>query len=407
VNRILPTFFAAAVLLVLGSVSPAHAQGCEPDGTQTSGAIYRICMPQRWNGDLVLYAHGYVDVTKPVAIPEGQLSLPDGTSVPGLINSLGFAFATTSYSTNGLAVLQGLADLRELVTIFNAAQGQARRVFVVGPSEGGLVTALAIERHPDIFAGGVAACGPIGSFRGQINYIGDFRMAFDHFFPGVIPGSPIEPPQAAIDTFDSVIVPAIRTAIQQNPDATRQLLNVSGAAVDPADPATVEETIVGLAWYSVFTSADAAQKLGGVPFGNLLRRYTGSDDDTFLNRSITRVAASTAALQQIKSAYETTGKLDRPLVTMHTTGDEIVPYWHEQLYAVKTLLSGSLLKRHVNLRIERYGHCNFRAAETLAAFGTMLLLAGNPDVSGLETALPDAESRAAFRRIMREQAGAR
>jgi pimeloyl-ACP methyl ester carboxylesterase len=406
VTRIIRPCIVAILLLAPFAAGEARAQGCEADGMQGSGAVYRICMPRRWNGDLVLYAHGYVDVTKPIAIPEDQLALADGTSVPGLINSLGFAFATSSYSTNGLAVLQGLADLRELVTIFGATHGSPRRVFIVGPSEGGLITALAIERYPEMFAGGVAACGPIGSFRGQTNAIGDFRVLFDHFFPGVIPGDPVQIPQVAIDTFDSAIVPAIKAAIQQNPDATRQLLAVTGAAVDPADPATVEETIIGLAWYSVFASNDAAQKLGGVPFGNLLRRYSGSDDDTLLNRSVTRVAASATALQQMPG-YETTGKLSRPLVTLHTTGDEIVPYWHEHLYAVKTLLSGALLKRHVNLRVERYGHCNFTVAETLAAFGTMLLMAGNPDVNALETALPDAESQATFRRIIREQSGAR
>jgi hypothetical protein len=92
---------------------------------------------------------------------------------------------------------------------------------------------------------------------------------------------------------------------------------------------------------------------------------------------------------------------------MHTTGDEIVPYWHAQLYGVKTLLSGAVLKRHINLRIERYGHCNFTAAESLAAFGTMLILSGIQDVSTLEAALPDADSRSTFRRLIRQHRDAR
>ena len=40
------------------------------DGTQTSGALYRICMPNsNWNGELVVYAHGYVAPDDPLAIP--------------------------------------------------------------------------------------------------------------------------------------------------------------------------------------------------------------------------------------------------------------------------------------------------------------------------------------------------
>src|SRR5262245_53516580 len=96
--RIVPMLLLLA--LPLSGPAAAAVSTCDPDGAQASGAIYRICMPATWNGDLVIYAHGYVGFNEPVAIPEDQLSLPDGTSVPELVNSLGFAFATTSYSTN-------------------------------------------------------------------------------------------------------------------------------------------------------------------------------------------------------------------------------------------------------------------------------------------------------------------
>jgi len=386
----------------LARPATAAAGTCDPDGHQGSGALYRICMPETWNGDLVLYAHGYVGFNGPVRIPEDQLVLPDGTSVPDLVNSLGFAFATTSYSTNGLAVLQGIDDLLDLVDIFRDTHGRARRVYLAGPSEGGIITALAVERHPEIFAGGLAACGPIGNFRTQINYDGDFRVIFDAFFPGVIPGDPIDVPPEVIDGFFDVVVPRIRQAIAQNPDAVRQLLNVTHAAIDPNDPASVEETILGLAWYAVFSANDAARKLGGQPFGNFFRFYMGSDDDLLLNRSVRRSFADFAALNEIQDHYQTTGRLVSPLVTIHTTGDPIIPYWHEQIYALKTLLGGSFLKRHINIRINRYGHCNFKAPELLAGFAIMLFMANQQSPLAVEAALPDAASRARFRSIVRE-----
>jgi pimeloyl-ACP methyl ester carboxylesterase len=395
------------VVLFAPCAASAHAAStCAPDGTQGSGAIYRICMPDTWNGDLVVYAHGYVAFNEPVAIPEGQLVLPDGTSVPGLINALGFAFATTSYSTNGLAVLQGVADVVDLVAIFRATHGPARRVYLVGPSEGGLVTALALERHPEVFSGGVSACGPIGNFRQQINYNGDYRIVFDYFFPGLIPGDPISVPPSTIDAFYGEIVPRIQKAIREQPDLVRQLLSVTRAPVDPDDPATVEETLVTLAWYAVFTSNDATEKLGGSPYGNRLRRYTGSDDDVLLNQGLVRVSADFAAIVEMQR-YQTTGRLVRPLVTMHTTGDQIIPYWHQQLYSLKTLLKGSFLTRHISLRIDRYGHCNFETPEVLASFAIMVLMASRTDVSIMETALPDPTSRAAFRTLIRRHGAGR
>src|SRR5262249_39894677 len=155
----------------------------------------RICMPEPgcWNGDLVVFAHGYVAPGGPPAIPEGQLTI-GGASLPALANALGFGFAVTSYATNGLAVRDGGEDVRDLVSGFAAQEGAPARSYLIGASEGGIVTALAVERFPETFSGGLAACGPVGSFRGQLGHWGDFRVVFDYFFPGVIPGSPVQVP---------------------------------------------------------------------------------------------------------------------------------------------------------------------------------------------------------------------
>jgi pimeloyl-ACP methyl ester carboxylesterase len=406
ITRRFPSIIAS--LIVLGAAIPAYsAIPCEPDAYQASGAVYRICMPDRWNGNLVLFAHGYVAANEPVAIPEDQLVLPDGTSIPGLINALGFAFATTSYATNGLALPQALDDLVDLVGIFNGTHPPARRVYIVGPSEGGLVTTLAVERFPNVFAGGVAACGPIGSFRQQVNYNGDFSVVFDHFFPGVIPGDPIDVPPANMANFEDVIVPRIQEAIRADPDALRQVLSVTRAPVDANDPSTVEKTIHDLAWYSVFTSNDATEKFGGHPYSNIGRLYSGADNNLLLNLTIERFSADQNALVALQHNYETTGRLARPLVTMHTTGDQIVPDWHEQIYGLKTLLTGSA-RQHLNLRIDRYGHCNFQAPEVLAGFALMLFMSNSTaqDVSSLELALPPAR-RATYESLLRENLQAR
>src|SRR4030095_9392839 len=95
--------------------------------------------------------------------------------------SQGYAFATTSYRQNGLAILEGVDDIRELVAAFPSPV----RTHVAGVSEGRLRGTLLPERWPELFASAVAAGGPIGSFRAQIDSFGDFRVLFDDFFPGV------------------------------------------------------------------------------------------------------------------------------------------------------------------------------------------------------------------------------
>src|SRR5512147_2963777 len=84
--------------LALPALGPAPASALSlPEGCTSevlSGAQVLICVPPAWNGDLVVFAHGYVAPTggDPV-IPLDQLELPDGTSIPGIVTGLGFAFA--------------------------------------------------------------------------------------------------------------------------------------------------------------------------------------------------------------------------------------------------------------------------------------------------------------------------
>jgi len=384
--RLLPL----AVLLLAAPVPAASlcTQSTCTDLDQTSGAIHRVCMPEPgcWNGDLVLFAHGYVAPGEPVAIPEDQLAFPNGTSLPGLINALGFGFATSSYTTNGLAIQDGVADMVQLVDTFVGAEGLPERIYLTGASEGGAVAALAVERHPETFSGALATCGPIGSFRRQVNYWGDFRAVFDYFFPGLIPGSAVDIPPMVMTHWDSYYAPRILSALLAHPSATNQLLAVTHAPFDPADPATRIETVLGILWYNVFATNDAVDKLGGQPFDNRLRWYSGSSNDFRLNRRVRRYAADPAALLEIAADYETSGRLGVPVVTLHTTGDPIVPYWHEPLYRLKTWLSGAGLL-HTNLPVVRYGHCQFEAPEVLTGFGLLVLKVRGREPGGLRELL--------------------
>ena len=72
-------------------------------------------------------------------------------------------------------------------------RGSRRRSTSSGASEGGIITALSLEQHPEVYSAGVAACGPIGDFPFQINYFGDARATFEVFFPGLIPGTAFTP----------------------------------------------------------------------------------------------------------------------------------------------------------------------------------------------------------------------
>jgi hypothetical protein len=71
------------------------------------------------------------------------------------------------------------------------------------------------------------------------------------------------------------------------------------------------------------------------------------------------------------SEFETTGDLQVPVVTLHSTGDPIVPYEQQALYAAKVSETEST-SQLTQIKVERYGHCNFQAAEVLGAFSNLI-----------------------------------
>ena len=341
--------------------------GCS-NGVLQHGALYRICFPGSWNGNLVLYAHGYVQPGQPIALPDDQIG---GQSIATTVNGLGYAYATTSYRANGLVVPEATEDLAELeATVRNLYRPDPVKTIVVGVSEGGLVAALAAERHPDQFDGALATCGPVGSFRQQLDHFEDFRVVFDYLFPGVIPGSAVQVPEAVTAHWDDIYARAVTAAILLHPSAARELIRITGAPVASDNLTDIAATAVAILWYNVIGSADAQARLGGQPFDNSNRIYTGSSDDLALNAGVARFTADPAALAGL-AEFETTGSLTVPVVTLHTTGDPIVPVEQESLYADKVSRAGASARLSQSA-VSRYGHCAFQASELLAAFSTLI-----------------------------------
>ncbi|HEX2033029.1 MAG TPA: hypothetical protein VHS99_02495 [Chloroflexota bacterium] len=391
------------ILVLLGGLLSTAASGAAPAaaatpgtcqrGTLAQGALSLICIPASgWNGELIVFAQGYRAFNAPLDFHNLHLG-EDRVYLPDVVQGLGFAFATTSYRRNGLAVLEGVEDVQALLDAFRAVAPRAPlRTYLTGVSQGGLVATLLAERSPEHFSGVLSACAPIGDFHGQLTYVGDFRVLFDYFFPQVLPGSAIEIPSQLIEQWETVYAPRVQQALAAHPRATEQLIRTSQAAVDTADmQASTTLTTLGLLWFSVFGTNDARARLGGNPYENRSRRYSGSDDDERLNAGVQRFAASPAALQRL-AAYQPSGRLIIPQVTLHTTADPIIPFWHQLLYAarVETSAKGSF----VPIPSFRYGHCSFDSVELLAAFGLLAFQASGKEVAGAPARASAEQARA-------------
>ena len=58
---------ALALALALGLGAPALSDAQAPcQDSALDGQLIRICIPPKWNGQLVVYAHGYVAPQRPL-----------------------------------------------------------------------------------------------------------------------------------------------------------------------------------------------------------------------------------------------------------------------------------------------------------------------------------------------------
>ena len=237
------------------------------------------------------------------------------------------------------------------------------KVLLVGASEGGLITTMMLEQHPDLFDGGLAMCGPIGGMPYQLNYIGDFKVIFDYFFPRVFDFGMADVPEEACDAWEEY-VDAIWRKIQSHPLKTLRLFDITDAAFDLLDATSFAETAETVLKYSTCGTNNLVAKAGGMPYDN---QSTWYDASWWLNLSVERVAGDQDAQQYVEDYYQTTGELDVPLVTLHNLSDPAVPYRHEEIYKQLVAQKG----KSGNLTVWPvlgYGHCNFKPWQVLGAF---------------------------------------
>ena len=384
----------ATLTVILGSPVPARSQFTWPpvcqegslpshDPKYPADQLIVICIPPNWNGRLVIYAHGFVPPQAPLELPSDELTLADGTFVPNLFLSQGFAFATSSFHKNGVAIEQGAEDLNKLLEYFKkiVPPHSLTKVFITGASEGGEIALLLLERYPGKYDAGLALCAPVGGSPDLIKYTYDFRVVFDYFFPAVFtfppnqlgekPFGAVDVPENAFLFWETVYVPRIITALTTDLSATVQLFNVTKAAIDVADPSSAITTALSLSFYSIFGSNDQIATAGGIPYDNRSTTYVGSTNDAALNAGVERIEADGRARAYARRFYQPTGTLHGPLVTLHTTLDEVVPFQHEVNYSSLVAQKGKSAFLSV-LPVPRYGHCNFTSQEVFQGFALMV-----------------------------------
>lgn len=225
------------------------------------------------------------------------------------------------------------------------------------------------ESFPGAYQGALAMCGPVGGGRLEIDYVGNVRVLFDYFYPGVIPGDAVNVPDMDFSP-DGPLVKAIIAAILANPVAAVQLASVDQIKLPYTTPGQLINSIVRVLGYHVRGTNDLLERTGGeVPFGNTTTRYTGLGLllSPAVNNGVQRVRAQDGGIRYLTDFYQPRGNLMVPLLTLHTTMDPDVPFFHEAALA-KIVATAKRSQWLAQQSVQRYGHCNVSPAEVGRTF---------------------------------------
>jgi len=341
-----------AVCLFCLSAIAAAAQDTKIEQGVINGAAFRIEMPARWNGGLVMYCHGYQPAGTPYDF-EGQ----GARALRAVFLSRGFAFAESAYSTAGWALKEGVEDTEALRRHFVSTHGRSNETIVIGHSMGGAVTIATIEKYPEVYDGALPMCGPLSVIlNGLQERVFDMLATFDYVFPDVV-GPLAGLPRRALD---QVKVKAAVDAAPERAAAFARHYSLASAAELP-----------GLLAFYYEIVRELQVRAGGNPFDNRNTIYDGFGDDGALNRGVIRYAADPAARAYLRQHYSPSGRIADPVLTMHTTYDPVIPGRFVSQYDEFARLAGTQ-DLFVAKFVVASGHCNFTPAQTGTALDELL-----------------------------------
>lgn len=329
-------------------------------GETGEGALYAMHVPEEWNGSLVLYAHG---------INSGdELTLEDEnlTEVRTALNDLGYGVAYSSWSENGWAVRDGVQRTHQLTGLFTARFERPERVYLVGRSLGSLVVLNLAEQYPALYDGVVPICGMLGGGPAAASFFFNVWLLFDFFYPGVLPGNPLESPSIGAGT----AVGLAKAAIRNDPAGALQIAEVMAAigmplpvVPGPGAATTLMGSILTPLGYAIGGfDGMVANAHGQLPFDNTETDYVNPD----VQANVARFWGHPAAMNFMLQEYQPTGKLQIPMVTLDNLYDPVAPGFHRDTYEALLTETGAahLLSR---ITVDEYGHCPASPAETVAA----------------------------------------
>ncbi|NES15961.1 MULTISPECIES: S9 family peptidase [Micromonospora] len=351
--------------LVVGGAATTVRQGVH----EHAGFI--IETPARWNGDLVMWAHGYRGQGT-VLSPE-----PPAFGLRQRMLEQGYAWAASSYDRNGYDIRSGVLGTRALADFFARTVHKPKRVLIAGVSMGGHIIGRSLEQYPAYYDGALPMCGVLGD-----------HDLFDFFLDYNLVAQAIAGVRAYPTPEDYLTnaVPRIQVALglagltPGGPDTTNDLgkqlraitVNRSGGERPGAEAAFAvwKDFLFSIA---TVDGGDSPAQRPGQLATNLLTRYS-PNSPVDVNATVQRVAPENLWQRLSPTLTEVpriSGRPTVPVLSLHDLGDLFVPFSMEQAYARDAAWhgrSGLVVQR----AIRAAQHCEFSPAEAGAAWDDLV-----------------------------------
>jgi pimeloyl-ACP methyl ester carboxylesterase len=388
-----------AIALLPGTAASSTAQGgTHLSGTFRDGAQWQIDVPTKWNGVALLYSHGYVRENLPASPP-----VDDGQFIKAALLSEGYGLVASNYVGMGWVVESAVGDQLAALAEFRREIGTPRMTIAWGESMGGMITTDIAEYHPSAINGSLALCGLVAGGVAEYNALLDSTFAAKTL---LAPSSSV--PLVNLGTVAEAVADGQKLARvvshAQASAAGRARIALAAAFYDEPVYNDVGQTvprpgdwdrqefnqyqgfltniIKGNYLFRVSGEQHAGGTLSwntGVNYGSLLDNSASAAEVRALYRRAglslsadlrtldhaARVTAQARGVNYMTHFVSFSGRLTKPQLDIHTTGDGLVPVQGEQAY--RQLVAGAgrsalLRQAYVNAP----GHCTFTQGEELA-----------------------------------------
>ena len=355
-------------------------EGAQAVYGELDGTVYRIEVPDDWNGRLVMWAHGFRDFT-----PE---LVPDPPPIRALLIEKGYAWAASSFSSNGFVPYEAAVETAALHDLFIETFGPPEYTYAAGGSMGGNAVLLSLELYPERYDGALAACSTTGA--DTIDFLGHYAV-----LGAVAAGVGREEANTASELAE-LTVSKIMPALEADPDARKVFESLVKAMTGGSRPFRQEGFDARFRLNFVLLGiARLLMPLDGL-FDNTETVYPGAPglgiEASRVNAQVVRVAGGPDAPEPGPGYSRLAGAAPVPLLMMHTTGDGFVPITSMVGFGARAeeVGNGGMVSQRA---IRSAVHCGFSLPEIEAALDDLVGWVENgvkPPGEDLSGALDDA-----------------